>query len=303
MLSPVIYTIALLCAFIILHLIMPFDIEGVEEKEKYEKIINRKNHRINLSRNSPFYGKTEFHIVSKDNAHKAHKEYRRLKAIETLTLSNIGQKKKAKLIQDSVAVENIITIIAPASFIILSLLAAFYQAIFHIHLYELSWEASVFFIAWFVFSVATFCRTRSVYGWFGRKNMYENIIAKYENHSKDSGDIIGHIDNMLIASKMKHENAHNVNSNQMYAMIESIVRAKSDDLLAELLTDLAEINNSNADKDIKEKALDTLYTTLAIYVDKHLADSELLEKVNKDSDNMKVQGIIDKAEVRNTYLL
>ena len=88
----------------------------------------------------------------------------------------------------------------------------------------------------------------------------------------------------------------------MYAMIESIIRAKNDDLLAELLTDLAEINNSNADKDIKEKALDLLHTTLAIYVDKHLADSELLEKANKDSDNIKVQGIIDKTEVRNIYL-
>lgn len=303
MLSPVVYTIALLCAFIILHLIMPFDVEGIEEKEEYEKIINRKNHRINLSRNSPFYGKTEFHIVSKDNAHKAHKEYRRLKAIEVLTLSNVGQKKKVKLIQDSVTVGNIIATIAPVSFIILSLLAALYQTIFHIHLHELSWEASVFFIAWLVFSAAVFWRAISECSWFGRENMYENIVAKYENHSKDSGDIIGHIDNMLIASKMKHENAHNINSNQMYAMIESIVRAENDDSLLELLTDLAEIDNSNADKDIKEKALDTLYTTLAIYVDKYLADSELLEKANKDNDNMKIQGIIDKTEVRNTYLL
>ena len=59
--------------------------------------------------------------------------------------------------------------------------------------------------------------------------MYENIVAKYENPSKDSGDIIGQIDNMLIVSKMKHKNAHNINSNQMYAMIESIVRAENDD--------------------------------------------------------------------------
>lgn len=86
------YTIALLCAFVVLHLITPFDVDGMEEKEEYEKTINRKNHRINLSRNSPFYGKTEFHIVSKDNAHKAHKEYRRLKTIEMLTLSNVAQK-------------------------------------------------------------------------------------------------------------------------------------------------------------------------------------------------------------------
>lgn len=266
MLSPVVYTIALLCAFIVLHLIMPFDINGMEEKEEYEKTIKRKNHRINLSRNSPFYGKTGFHIVSKDNAHKAHKEYRRLKAIETLTLSNVAQKKKAKLIQDSVTVENIISIIAPASFTILSLLAAFYQAIFHIHLYELSWEISVFFIAWFVFSAAIFWRSISEYSWFGKKNLYENIVATYENHSKDSGDIIGHIDNMSIVSKMKHENAHNVSSNQVHAMIESIVRAKNDDSILELLTDLAEIDNSNADKDIKEKASDLLCTTLAIYV-------------------------------------
>lgn len=282
---------------------MPFDVDGVEEKEKYEKIINRKNHRINLSRNSPFYGKTEFHIVSKDNAHKAHKEYKRLKAIETLTLSNVGQKKKVKLIQDSEIIDSIINFIAPVTLITLSTLAAFYQAAVHTHLHGLSWEISAFFIAMLVFSAAIYWRLSSAYSWFGRKNMYENIVAKYENHSKDSGDIIGHIDNMLIASKMKHENAHNVSSNQMYAMIESIVRAKNDDSLLELLTDLAEIDNSNADKDIKEKALDTLYTTLAIYVDKHLADSELLEKANKDSDNIKVQGIIDKAEVRNTYLL
>lgn len=297
------YTIALLCAFVVLHLITPFDVEGVEEKEKYEKTINRKNHRINLSRNSPFYGKTEFHIVSKDNAHKAHKEYRRLKTIEMLTLSNVAQKKKAKLIQDSVTVENIITIIAPVSFIILSLLAALYQTIFYIHLHELSWEAVVFFVAWLVFSAAIFWRASSAYSWFGREDMYENIVATYENHSKDSGNIIGQIDNMSIANKMKHENAHSINSNQMYAMIESIVRAENDDSLLELLTDLAEIDNSNADKDIKEKAMDTLYTTLAIYVDKHLTDSELLEEANKDSDNMKVQGIIDKTEVRNTYLL
>lgn len=293
------YTIALLCAFVVLHLIMPFDVEGVEEKEKYEKTINRKNHRINLSRNSPFYGKTGFHIVSKDNAHKAHKEYRRLKTIETLTLSSVAQKKKAKLIQDSVTIENIITIIAPAAFVILSLLAAF----FYINLYELSWEVPVFFIAWLVFSAAIFWRASSAYSWFGRENLYENIVATYENHSKDSGNIIGQIDNMSIANKMKHENAHSINSNQMYAMIESIVRAENDDPLLELLTDLAEIDNSNADKDIKEKAMDTLYTTLAIYVDKHLTDSELLEEANKDSDNMKVQGIIDKTEVRNTYLL
>lgn len=299
----IIYVIALLCAFIVLHLIMPFDVDGVEEKEKYEKTINRKNHRINLSRNSPFYGKTEFHIVSKDNAHKAHKEYRRLKAIETLTLSSVAQKKKAKLIQDSVAVENIIYIIAPASFIILSLLGAFCQSMFYINLYELSWEVPVFFIAWLVFSAAIFWRASSAYSWFGMEDMYENIVAKYENHSKDSGDVIGHIDSMSIVSKMKHENAHNVSSNQVYAMIESIVRAENDDSLLELLTDLAEIDNSNADKDIKEKAMDTLYTTLAIYVDKHLTDSELLEEANKDSDNMKVQGIIDKTEVRNTYLL
>lgn len=299
----IIYTIALLCAFVVLHLIMPFDVDGVEEKEEYEKIINRKNHRINLSRNSPFYGKTGFHIVSKDNAHKAHKEYRRLKAIETLTLSNVAQKKKAKLVQDSVTVENIISIIAPVSFIILSFLTALYQSMFYIHLYELSWEVSVFFIAWLVFSAAIFWRASFDYSWFGRKNLYENIVATYENHSKDSGDIIGQIDNMSIMSKMKHENAHNINSNQMYAMIESIVRAKNDDLLAELLTDIAEIDNSNANKDIKEKASDLLCTTLAIYVDKHLADSELLEEANKDSDNMKVQGIIDKTEVRNTYLL
>lgn len=297
------YTIALLCAFVVLHLITPFDVDGMEEKEEYEKTINRKNHRINLSRNSPFYGKTEFHIVSKDNAHKAHKEYRRLKTIEMLTLSNVAQKKKAKLIQDSVTVENIITIIAPVSFIILSLLAALYQTIFYIHLHELSWEAVVFFVAWLVFSAAIFWRASSAYSWFGREDMYENIVAKYENPSKDSGDIIGQIDNMLIVSKMKHKNAHNINSNQMYAMIESIVRAENDDSLLELLTDLAEIDNSNADKDIKEKAMDTLYTTLAIYVDKHLTDSELLEEANKDSDNMKVQGIIDKTEVRNTYLL
>lgn len=297
------YVIALLCAFVVLHLIMPFDVDGVEEKEKYEKIINRKNHRINLSRNSPFYGKTEFHIVSKDNAHKAHKEYRRLKAIETLTLSSVAQKKKAKLIQDSVTVENIISIIAPASFIILSLLGAFCQSMFYINLYELSWEVPVFFIAWLVFSAAIFWRASSAYSWFGRENLYENIVAKYENHSKDSGDVIGHIDSMSIVSKMKHENAHNVSSNQVYAMIESIVRAENDDSILELLTDLAEIDNSNADKDIKEKAMDTLYTTLAIYVDKHLTDSELLEEANKDSDNMKVQGIIDKTEVRNTYLL
>lgn len=299
----IIYVIALLCAFIVLHLIMPFDVDGVEEKEKYEKIINRKNHRINLSRNSPFYGKTEFHIVSKDNAHKAHKEYRRLKAIETLTLSSVAQKKKAKLIQDSVTVENIISIIAPASFIILSLLGAFCQSMFYINLYELSWEVPVFFIAWLVFSAAIFWRASSAYSWFGMEDMYENIVAKYENHSKDSGDVIGHIDSMSIVSKMKHENAHNVSSNQVYAMIESIVRAENDDSILELLTDLAEIDNSNADKDIKEKAMDTLYTTLAIYVDKHLTDSELLEEANKDSDNMKVQGIIDKTEVRNTYLL
>lgn len=298
-----IYTIALLCAFVVLHLIMPFDVDGVEEKEEYEKTINRKNHRINLSRNSPFYGKTKFHIISKDNAHKAHKEYRRLKVIETLTLSNVGQKKKAKLIQDSVTIDNMITVIAPVSFIILSLLAALYQAIFYIHLYELSWEVSIFFIAWLVFSAAIFLRANSAYSWFGREEMYENIVAKYENHSKDSGDVIGQIDNMSIVSKMKHENAHIVNSNQMYAMIESIVRAENDDSILELLTDLAEIDNSNADKEIKEKALDTLYTTLAIYVDKHLTDSELLEEANKDSDNMKVQGIIDKTEVRNTYLL
>lgn len=297
------YVIALLCAFVVLHLIMPFDVDGVEEKEKYEKIINRKNHRINLSRNSPFYGKTEFHIVSKDNVHKAHKEYRRLKAIETLTLSSVAQKKKAKLIQDSVTVENIISIIAPASFIILSLLGAFCQSMFYINLYELSWEVPVFFIAWLVFSAAIFWRASSAYSWFGRENLYENIVAKYENHSKDSGDIIGQIDSMSIVSKMKHENAHNVSSNQVYAMIESIVRAENDDSILELLTDLAEIDNSNADKDIKEKAMDTLYTTLAIYVDKHLTDSELLEEANKDSDNMKVQGIIDKTEVRNTYLL
>ena len=296
------YTIALLCAFVVLHLIIPFDVDGVEEKEEYEKIINRKNHRINLSRNSPFYGKTKFHIVSKDNAHKAHKKYRRLKTIETLTLSNVAQKKKAKLIQDSETIENIITIIAPASFIILSLLAALYQAIFYIHLYELSWEVAVFLVAWLVFSAAIFWRSFSAYNWFGRENLYENIVATYENHSKNSGDTIGQIDNMLIVSKMKHKNAHSVSSNQVYAMIESIVRAKNDDLLAELLTDLAEIENSNADKDIKEKALDLLHTTLATYVDKHLADSELLEKVNKDSDNIKVQGIIDKTEVRNIYL-
>lgn len=282
---------------------MPFDVEGMEDKEKYEKTINRKNHRINLSRNSPFYGKTEFHILSKDNAHKAHKEYKRLKAIEVLTLSNVGQKKKVKLIQDSEIIESIINFIAPVTLITLSTLAAFYQAAAHTHLHGLSWEISAFFIAMLVFTAAIYWRLSSAYSWFGKENMYKNIVAKYENHSKDSGDIIGHIDNMSIASKMKHENAHNINSNQMYATIESIVRAKNDDLLAELLTDLAEINNSNADKDIKEKALDTLYTTLAIYVDKHLADSELLEKVNKDSDNMKVQGIIDKAEVRNTYLL
>lgn len=297
------YVIALLCAFVVLHLIMPFDINGMEEKEEYEKTINRKNHRVNLSRNSPFYGKTEFHIVSKDNAHKAHKEYRRLKAIEMLTLSSVAQKKKAKLIQDSEIIDSIITFIAPVVFIVLSLFAAFYQAIFHIHLHELSWEISVFFIAWFVFSAAIFCRSSSEYGWLWRKNLYENIVATYENHSKDSGNIIGQIDNMLIASKMKHENAHNINSNQMYAMIKSIVRAENDDLLLELLTDLSEIDNSNADKDVKEKALDALYTTLAIYVDKHLADREFLEKANKDNDNMKVQGIIDKTEVRNTYLL
>ena len=296
------YTIALLCAFVVLHLIMPFDVDGVEEKEEYEKTINRKNHRINLSRNSPFHGKTKFHIVSKDNAHKAHKKYRRLKTIETLTLSNVAQKKKAKLIQDSETIENIITIIAPASFIILSLLAALYQAIFYIHLYELSWEVAVFLVAWLVFSAATVWRLISDYSWFGRKNLHENIVATYENHSKDSGNIIGHIDNMSIVSKMKHKNAQNIGSNQMYTMIESIVRAKNDDSLLELLTDLAEIDNSNADKDIKEKALDLLHTTLATHVDKHLADSELLEKANKDSDNIKVQGIIDKTEVRNIYL-
>ena len=43
------YTIALLCAFVVLHLIMPFDVDGVEEKEEYEKTINRKNHRIGTS--------------------------------------------------------------------------------------------------------------------------------------------------------------------------------------------------------------------------------------------------------------
>lgn len=303
MLSPVVYTIALMCAFVVLHLIMPFDINGMEEKEEYEKTIKRKNHRVNLSRNSPFYGKTGFHIVSKDNAHKAHKEYRRLKAIEILTLSNVAQKKKAKLVQDSEIIGNIVSVITPAAFTILSLLAALYQAIVHIHLYELSWEVPLFLIAWLVFSAAIFWRSISEYSWFGRKNLYENIVSKYENYSKDSGDIIGQIDNMLIVSKMKHKNAHNMNSNQIYAMIESIVRAKNDDSILELLTDLAEIDNSNADKDIKEKASDLLCTTLAIYVDKHLADSELLEKANKDSDNIKVQGIIDKAEVRNTYLL
>lgn len=296
------YIIALLCAFVVFHLIMPFDINGMEEKEKYEKTINRKNHRINLSRNSPFYGKTKFHIISKDNAHKAHKEYRRLKTIETLTLSNVAQKKKAKLIQDSEIIDNIITFISPAALVVLGLFGALCQAMFYIHLYGLSWEISVFFIAWLVFSAATVWRLISDYSWFGRKNLYENIVATYENHSKNSGDTIGQIDNMSIVSKMKHKNAQNIGSNQMYTMIESIVRAKNDDSLLELLTDLAEIDNSNADKDIKEKALDLLHTTLATYVDKHLADSELLEKVNKDNDNIKVQGIIDKTEVRNIYL-
>src|SRR5699024_8804369 len=106
------------------------DVDGVEEKEKYEKTINRKNHRINLSRNSPFYGKTKFHIISKNNAHKAHKKYRRLKTIETLTLSNVAQKKKAKLVQYSEIIDNIITFIVLGAFVILVLFDVLFQAMF-----------------------------------------------------------------------------------------------------------------------------------------------------------------------------